>query len=35
MIALLEFNLPLLGAAFAIGLATAWWILRGGRKPSA
>ena len=35
MIALLKFNLPLLAAAFLIGLATAWWVLRGGRKPSA
>ena len=35
MIALLKFNLALLAAAFAIGLATAWWILRGGKKPPA
>lgn len=29
MMALLQFNLPTLLAAFAIGLATAWWIRRG------
>jgi hypothetical protein len=35
MIALRKVNLPLLAAAFLIGLATAWWVLRGGSKPSA
>ena len=29
MIALLQFNLPTLLAAFAIGLATAWWVRCG------
>jgi hypothetical protein len=35
MIALLQFNLPTLLAAFAIGLATAWWMQRGrGAAPA-
>ncbi len=33
MIALFQFNLPTLLAAFAIGLATAWWIRRGRSTP--
>lgn len=35
MIALLKFNLPVLVAAFLIGVVTAWWILRAGKRPSA
>ena len=34
MIGLLQFNLPTIAAAFAIGLATAWWMRRGPRRPS-
>lgn len=29
MMALLQFNLPILLVALLVGLATGWWILRG------
>ena len=35
MIALLQFNLPTIAAAFVIGLVTAWWMRRGAGRPSA
>lgn len=31
MLTLIQFNLPILAAALAIGLVTGWWMFRGRR----
>lgn len=32
MLTLAQFNLPILAAAFAIGLATGWWMFRRRKR---